>query len=936
MSSDLLTLRISPGMRRAAYAVSAAMVALGVAATVAGRADGPHVAAFLPLFIGWAIATQVGTAFLLFVEFTQSRRPLFLVLAAAYLLSAATALPYILMFPGVFSATGLFNASGQSSLYLWILWHAAFPALIAYAMIRRRHMPIAQPHQIALLATVAIVGCVAIAGAAAVAVAAAGSHLPILVEQARFNSTSTLIVLPIILALDLAAMAALIMFTRRERTTYLWLLFAVICSALDSLMGLTCDRYSYGWYLGKLFMMASSSVVLGAFISDVVRLKRQVATTNATLARYRLLAENTRDIMLFMDRDAMLIIDANSAALAAFGYTREELIGAPLGLLQGPDGAIEATEQTLENGLMFERRYWRKDGSTFPAEVFGRMLDTPEQRFYVSTSRDITERYQAREEVALALDHAIEASRFKSEFVATMSHEIRTPMNGIIGMSDLLLRTSLAADQREFALTVKESANALLRIINDILDFSKIEAGKLEMESIEFDPARVVAGVAKLLATTAGDKELELVTRISPRIPALVRGDPARLRQILVNLTGNALKFTGSGTVTIDARLEADDGEHSVLRFDVVDTGIGISADMQDRLFQEFAQADGSIARRYGGTGLGLAISRRLVELMEGTIEAHNNAEGGSTFSFNAGFGHVENAASAQPAEQATISHMRVLIVDDESVARRTLTGYISRWGLSSAEAETPDAALELLREAKAAGRPYDAVLVDYVMPQRDGLSLGGEILAAPDEYGAPALILITAFDAFGRKQLSREAGFRGFLTKPLDPSALFNLLGGIATDRTAPQPDVPAEVAAVEPLTVSDARIGPRLLLAEDNRINRRVATLLLKELGLEADIAVNGAEALTAAAEKPYDLILMDMQMPEVDGLTAARRIRAAEMETGAHVTIIALTANALERDRRACIEAGMDDYLSKPLELEALRSVLTRWLPATLSIA
>ena len=471
---------------------------------------------------------------------------------------------------------------------------------------------------------------------------------------------------------------------------------------------------------------------------------------------------------------------------------------------------------------------------------------------------------------------------------------------------------------------MRESAHSLLTIINDILDFSKIEAGKVDLESIAFDPAHVAGGVAKLLRQTAEAKGLELAVTISPRVPATVQGDPTRLRQILMNLVGNAIKFTERGEVRINARLENDDGAIVVLRFDVSDTGIGIPEDVSDKLFNAFVQADGSMARRYGGTGLGLAISRRLVELMNGTIVVRPNPGGGSVFTFSVRFGHAaagDDDARRNPAAFAALKGLRALIVDDNEIARRALTGYLTSWGLATVDTDNPERALAMLAEAVAAGRPFDAVLLDYVMPQKDGFALASEIAAGP-QFGRPALILVTAFDARDRAQRALEGGFSAYLLKPVEPSALYNALAGIAAGRSST-----VEQPGTRPIANSGAG---RILLAEDQAVNRRVALLQLKELGFEADAVANGAEAVAAFARSHYDLILMDMQMPQVDGLAAARTIRAAEIDLGTHTTIIALTANALERDRRACIAAGMDDYLAKPLEIESLRAVLERWLP------
>jgi PAS domain S-box-containing protein len=915
--------------RRAAMAAAFVLVVLGCVAVIFGRRPLTPEPAVLLLLNGSVMATELLSSYIIFHEFALVRSRWLVVLATAYAFPAMVAVPYILAFPGTFRAHGLFGAGEQSSLLLWIVWHGSFTGLVIVSIVLRRRRGAVAQRFIALTIVAAIVASAAAAAAAAKLAVLAAARLPVLVDAGRFTPPVMHVVLPLLLMLGLGALVGLYVTTRMHTTLTLWLCMAVLCSTLDAFMGIACDRYSLGWYVGKFFMMTASTIVLGAFLTDIVRLRRRLAYTNADLrrshgelARYRSLAESTRDIILFMESDTMVIVDANAAAIDAFGYTREELIGSPLARLQGPAGRVAASDEALERGLLFEREYVRKDGSVFPVEVFGRTGEVEGRRLYVSTSRDITERTVARRELARALDHAIEASRLKSEFVATMSHEIRTPMNGIIGMTDLLLRTELDDDKREYALTVNESAHALLTIINDILDFSKMEAGKIDLEMIPFAPDHIIDGVVKLLGSAADAKGLLLAVAISPHVPAQVLGDPTRLRQILMNLVGNAIKFTEFGSVSIGVRLLEDDGVTSMLRFDVADTGIGISPEARERLFTPFVQADGSMTRRYGGTGLGLAISRRLVELMHGTITVAENPAGGSIFSFDVGLGHIDANAVA-PAEPtiAPLKGRRVLIVDDNAIARLALTGYLTSWGLKATDTDDPAHALALLREAAAEQRPFDLVILDYVMPQRDGLSLGGEIAADP-ACGNPTLFLVTAFDGDGRRKAAEAVGFAQYLLKPVEPSTLYNALAMLASSDGSPDEPAAGDAPARDPSRVA-------ILLAEDQAVNRRVALLQLRELGYEADAVKDGAEAVAAAASTAYDLILMDMQMPVVDGLAAARSIRQAEAENGQHAIIIALTANALERDRRACIAAGMDDYLAKPLEIDALRNALERWL-------
>jgi two-component system sensor histidine kinase/response regulator len=636
------------------------------------------------------------------------------------------------------------------------------------------------------------------------------------------------------------------------------------------------------------------------------------------LLRYRMLADVTQDFILFIDRSDMTIIEANAAALKAHGYERSELIGKPMQIIRADDApiapAVLAAIDTV-TGAVFERVHRRADGSTFPVELFAHAADVDGRRMLLVTARDISERRRAAEQISSALDQALEASRIKGEFVATMSHEIRTPMQGVIGMSELLLKRPLGPVEREYATTLKESAQALLAIINDILDFSKLEASKIELEAVPFDPAALVVSAVNLLRSGARDKGLAVHSHVSAHVPRAVRGDPTRLRQILINLVGNAIKFTPSGEVTISTSVERDDGGSVVLAFAVSDTGIGVSAKARERLFEAFAQGDSSTTRSFGGTGLGLSISRRLVELMGGRIWLGEHEGPGSTFRFTV---RVEPTTEEVAPATAAADGLRVLVLDADEAERRTFEATLTTWGMQAASSGDIEAARSRLRDAAGCGRPFQVVLINYVLPRSNSLAFATE-LGEKAEYGVPVRILVSAFDAAGRKEAALEAGCAAYLLKPIASSDLYNALHAIEEDRKtsgAGSPDVPRHA---------------RILMAEDSALLRKVARFQLQDLHYGVDIVENGEQAVDAVATGDYELALMDMQMPGMDGLAATRAIRSAERENGRHIVVIALTANVQKGDREACIAAGMDDFLAKPLQLDALHAALARWLPA-----
>jgi two-component system sensor histidine kinase/response regulator len=699
-----------------------------------------------------------------------------------------------------------------------------------------------------------------------------------------------------------------------------------------------CRDGSYRWLLWTAAVYPDQRLIYAA-ARDITERKRTLEALATERNQLRTLMDSLPDHVFIKDRDSRFVT-ANAAVLRTLGVDRlEDVVGKT-------DFDFFARE-LAEPYYTDEQEIVRTGRPLLNREEL--LVDAAGQRKWLLTtkvplrdregavvglvgvSHDITERRRAEEERDRARSAAEAASKAKSEFLANMSHEVRTPMNGILGMTELLLDTPLSNEQRDYLGMVKSSAESLLTVINDILDFSKIEAGKLELVPSAFPLRDSLADTVRTLAVRALQKGLELACHIAPDVPDGLVGDVGRLRQVVVNLVGNAIKFTDQGEVVLDVGKVASFSEAGEklaafpteveLHFAVRDTGIGIPADKQRLIFAPFEQADGSVTRRHGGTGLGLAISAHLVELMGGRIWVESAVGQGSTFHFTARFAQAEGVMFRPAAEPAAVEGLAVLVVDDNATNRRILVEMLSNWRMRPTPADSGPAALAELRRAAADGEPFPLVILDALMPGMDGFLLAEHIRSHPDLAGA-TVMLLSSSDRAGDASRCQALGIAGYLMKPVKQSELLNTI----LTALQPLPSVPAErvpaagsVAAVPP--------GRRLhiLLAEDNAVNQRLAVALLERHGHRVVVAPNGKEALAVLEGEAFDLVLMDVQMPEMGGLEATARLRERERGTGRHVPVIALTAHAMKGDRERCLAAGMDGYLSKPIQARELLQAL-----------
>jgi PAS domain S-box-containing protein len=673
---------------------------------------------------------------------------------------------------------------------------------------------------------------------------------------------------------------------------------------------------------------------------------------------FRLIVETANDGIQVVD-DQGCVVFVNPTMAAMLGYGPEEMLGRAVTDFIHPEDLEEShrRRQQRRGNIRgtYERRQLHKNGATIWTRVSVTPITDEEGRFSGSFAMisDITRIKEAEAELTRAMHRAEHANKAKSLFLANMSHEIRTPMNGVIGMAGLLMETPQTEEQRGYTETLLSSAESLLHLINDILDFSKIEAGRLDLECLEFDLQYLLEDFAASMAIPAHERGLELICHMEPDVPPLLQGDPTRLRQVLSNLTGNALKFTERGEVVLTVSLagEREQGTAQVpskeandvlLRFSVRDTGMGIPEDKLGMLFEKFSQLNGSITRKFGGTGLGLAISKQLAEMMGGEIGVASVPGQGSEFWITARFRLQARAEQARPELLRNLHDLHVLVVDDNAANRRILLKQLAMMGMRPQQAEGGKEALGILDMAHQEGKSFDLAVVDLHMPGMDGEELGKRI-KADERFRDIPLVMLTSLGLPGSARRFAELGFVAYLNKPVRQSELFVTLTAVLSGTHRPSATSPIITRHTARERMRRQTSLPRLhglvLLVEDNQVNQQVALNILHKLGLRVDVAANGLEALEAVARQSYDLVLMDVQMPEMDGLSATREIRRLEREPARlkptrrdrpRLPVIAMTAGAMQQDRNLCLEAGMDDFLAKPVNPMALARLLAKWLP------
>ena len=747
----------------------------------------------------------------------------------------------------------------------------------------------------------------------------------------------------------------------------------------DEALGPWRERTVHGGLLVLLAVAACAALAMAAVrsLSREEAGRRRLAETNADLdatarrleqanrafaganRRLNLILQSASEGICGVDRDERITF-ANPAACALTGYANEEMLGRSLHVLLHHTRADGTPSPTIDCPVFEVLRtgearggsediYWRKDGTCFPVEFAASpMLEDGRVEGAVVVFHEIAERKRAEETLRQAKSVAEAANRAKSEFLANMSHEIRTPMNAILGLVHLLQQTDLSTRQRDYAQKIRVSAQSLLGILNDILDFSKVEAGKLELERVEFRLDDLLQNLAVIVGAAAQDKDIEVLFSVGAEVPLDLVGDPLRLQQVLINLAGNAIKFTDSGEVVVSVRAVEVTEERAVLTFSIRDTGIGIDAEQKERLFQAFSQADSSTTRRYGGTGLGLVICTRLVTLMGGAMDVTSEPGRGSEFHFTAAFGNAAGNAASGPAGRvgerpprsgAVPRGLSVLVVDDNGTAREVLGELVASFGWQASLCASGAEAIAELERATAAGKPYDIVLMDWKMPGMDGLETSRRI-REDGLVKAPVIIVVSAFGRERMNAASEEpgAGDLGLgraLVKPVTASSLLDAVvdafgrgEGDAPETFRLHPCAPVPAGLFRPPHLRPL-FGQRLLLVEDNGISQEVAREILERAGARVTLAGNGREAVARVeeADPPFDLVLMDVQMPEMDGFEATRQLRARPAGQG--LPIIAMTASALPSDRQRCLDGGMDDHIAKPIDVEQLFSVVSRWL-------